>query len=450
MPISIEARDQSPFYLPNILGVAPDSDSRCVGFARTTGQRCRLPASDIRGRAHASRVLDEGTRILESGEENIDEVLEELAPLLLCNRHHQWQAGGLVYDWSRKVEKFHERRHASARFLSRSPSPAAYRGGEAAQRFGTSRMAQTTTEVSYQRQISRTYVVETLLAERRDYSRSIRTSSASHRINDTEQHDTSPTTAMTMNQFRGHTPRIPLGSTTPRPSSEFNLQEVSRQYVEERVNYELERLGLYTDPSSSNGTNDVSHGSSDSPTRTNNQEPRTTVSRSGTSRPLPRMTVRNPRITVSESTRRQRTTASSTRSAQESSEAETSTPTSREPSRPARNPARQRTSRSGEVTRRHVEGECSICFLPLLDDDSDTPEGHEVEHDDDSSEHDEEESEDRHEFQNGHEDLVWCRKQCGNNFHRDCMDSWIRSFERRFEESARQPTCPICRAEWEE
>lgn len=446
MPSSIGNRGQSPFYLPRILGVAPDSDSHCVGFARTTGRRCELPASDKRGRAQAIRVLDEGTRLLESGFENIDEILEDLAPLLLCNCHHQGQAGVLVYEWSRKVEKFHEMRRASARFLSRSPSPTTYRGSERVHLFGTNRMAYTTSESSSQRRISGTYVVETHLTERSDHSRSTRISSAPYRFNNTGQHDTSSTTATTRNQSSSHTPRTPVGSTTPQSSFETSLRELVHQYLEERVRVELERRTLY--PSSSNGTNHDSQASSDSLTSNNDQEPRTTISRSGTFGPVTQTTVRAPRITVNDPTPRQQTTASSRNSAQESSEAETSTPTVREPPRAVRNPARQQTFQSGEVTRRHVEGECTICMLPLLDDDSDTPAGYEEEYDDSSSEYDEEESE--AEFEHGYEHLVWCRKRCGNNFHRDCMNSWIRSFERRFEESGRQPTCPICRAEWEE
>lgn len=448
MPSSIESRDESPFNLSNILGIAPDLDCYCVGFARTTGKRCRLRASDIRGRAQASRILDEGSRLLESGEECIDETLEVLAPLLLCTRWHQDQAGQLVYDWSRKVEKFHERRWASARFLSRSPSPSPSpipdHGSERARIFGATDLARSTSRVSSPRQISRTDVVERRLNERDNSSRSIRISSAPPRFSNTDQHDTIAATATTMNQ-----PRMPSVSTMSWPSSEARLNALFARFREERRGSEMEFPGLYTNPSSSTATNHVSHGSSGLRIRNNDSEPRIFTFGSGL-RPVSQMTFRAPRITASESTREQPTTVSSSRAAPARSEAETSTSPSRESSRPARNTATQPTTQSGEATRRHAEGECTICFLPLLDGNGESDERDEVERNDDPSEPDEEESEDEHESQDGYEDLVWCRKRCGNNFHRNCMDSWIHSFEDRFEEDGRQPTCPICRAEWKE
>ncbi|KAI7975743.1 hypothetical protein EIK77_005493 [Talaromyces pinophilus] len=404
MPSSTSNRDPSPcpFHLSTILGVFPNLETNCVGFAQTKGRRCTLPASDIRGRAQASRILDEGTRLLESGEENIHEMLEELAPLLLCRRNHQGQAGRLAYEWSGKVEKFHERRRASAGFLLRSPSPlpAPQRDSESVRARGYRARAYTADRGS---PASPTTINE---IERDDSSRSIRRSSAPPRFDNSEQVDTlsnpSPTTTATMDQPRSHTPRTPVISATSWAPFENNLQAYYAQHAQRgAIVFESRNL-----------------------------------------RPVPQTTFSTSRITISESNGRQPTATSSTSSAQTRSEVGARTSTSRESTRPARNPTRRQTSLREEITRRPVQGECNICFLPLQEDESDT-DRHEVEDSDDFSE--------LHAHPRiVYEGLVWCRRQCGNNFHRDCMDSWIHTFEDRFERDGRRPTCPICRAEWVE
>lgn len=438
MPSSTETPDQRPSHLSIILGVAPNVETNCVGFAKTKNRRCKLPASDICGRAQASRILDEGTRLLESGADNIDQILEELVPLLLCRRQHQNQAGQLVCEWSRKVEKFRERQLASSGFLLRSPSPAPRRDSESAR--GYRSLAQITGRGSPG---PRTHIDEIASIERDENSRSIRRSPAAPpRFSDTEQLDTpsdtisTPATAATMDQHRSHTPVI---SATSWMSFENNLQEYFAQLAQRGVISEAERYGLYTLPSSLLGTNHIYHGFS---SRNIDHQPRIFVFESGNLRSVPQTTFSTSRSTISESNRRQSTTTSSTRSAQTRSEAETITSTSRRSARPARNPDRQHASRSGAVTRRHVEGECNICLLPLLEDESDT-DRYEVE-----------DSDDFYELPAPprivYEELVWCRRRCGNNFHRDCMDSWIRTFQDRFERNGRQPTCPMCRAKWVE
>lgn len=442
MPSFTENQDESPSHLSNILGVAPDLDRDCVGFARTKGRRCLRPASDICGRAQASRLLDQGTRLLESGEENIDEILEELAPLLLCRRSHQNDAGGLVYEWSRKVDKFNERRRASAAFLLRSPSPAPVRDSERARRYRAMQLAQTADRNSPRRQASRTYIDDIALIERVNNPRSTRISSASPRFNASEwlsiSSNTNLATAARMEQPRSYTPLSLLPLLTPAGT---NFQEYDTQLVEERLEYS----GLYTNPSRMVGTSHVSHGllrqsrtdgSTISRSESRNRMPSSRDTESQLSRGASTLGIR-----TGQSTRRQTNAASST-STQARPAERTSSPTPRESARPARNPARRRqASRREAITRRHVEGECNICILPLQDDSSEEDQSEDY---DDSSEQDEEESEDSHDVQNGYEELVWCKRRCGNNFHRVCIDSWIDACQA----NNREPTCPICRAEW--
>ncbi|KAL1994700.1 hypothetical protein VTN49DRAFT_2170 [Thermomyces lanuginosus] len=110
MPNSYVPRTH-PNHLSNILGVHPDVEFNCAGYARTRGRRCLLRTYGL-NRDRACQLLDEGTRVLNSGEECIDDILEELAPLVLCRRWHQYQAETLFHRWTLLVEKFVQRRRA--------------------------------------------------------------------------------------------------------------------------------------------------------------------------------------------------------------------------------------------------------------------------------------------------------------------------------------------------
>ncbi|PWY79318.1 hypothetical protein BO70DRAFT_58963 [Aspergillus heteromorphus CBS 117.55] len=72
------------------------------------------------------------------------------------------------------------------------------------------------------------------------------------------------------------------------------------------------------------------------------------------------------------------------------------------------------------ATRQYIEGECSICLDDLL-----------YEWDDNMY------------SVRRNDPLVWCRNQCGSNFHASCIDRWFAVLE-----TASSMTCPICRARW--
>ncbi|KAL1977726.1 hypothetical protein VTN31DRAFT_585 [Thermomyces dupontii] len=111
-----------PDHLSNILGLHPSEETNCVGFAYTKGRRCKL-RTNVFNRRTAWRLLEEGTRLLNSGEECIDDILEELAPLLLCRRWHQYQAEDCVDEWTEKVRKFVQSRRARSGTQSRIARP---------------------------------------------------------------------------------------------------------------------------------------------------------------------------------------------------------------------------------------------------------------------------------------------------------------------------------------
>ncbi|RHZ48232.1 uncharacterized protein CDV56_105297 [Aspergillus thermomutatus] len=93
-------------HLSTILGVYPQCENHCYGYAVSQRRRCKLPTRrDNRDRAFW--LLNEGTRLLQRGF-SIDSLLIELAPLVLCTRWHQNQADNLVGDWRAKLRAFEE------------------------------------------------------------------------------------------------------------------------------------------------------------------------------------------------------------------------------------------------------------------------------------------------------------------------------------------------------
>ncbi|KAL4976443.1 hypothetical protein BDW66DRAFT_51741 [Aspergillus desertorum] len=122
------------------------------------------------------------------------------------------------------------------------------------------------------------------------------------------------------------------------------------------------------------------------------------------------------------------------------------------------------------VSRRPVEGVCTICFAPLEDDqnpssleecqrelkdfaiannqpggfhddtDMDQDDVYFDEDDDDYDDNDERDGEDDDSINGG---LVWCRAFCGTNYHSQCFAQWIPQFKKRQDVS-----CPTCRRGW--
>jgi hypothetical protein len=71
-----------------------------------------------------------------------------------------------------------------------------------------------------------------------------------------------------------------------------------------------------------------------------------------------------------------------------------------------------------DLNRKRIEGDCPICFEPMIE----------------STAHDKKK----------HLPLVFCRSQCGNNFHQSCIDDLIR-FKKNLNAKM---SCPLCRSNW--
>ncbi|KAJ5093417.1 hypothetical protein N7456_009278 [Penicillium angulare] len=90
--------------LSEIIKLEPEGEPWCAGYAPSQGRRCHA-RTNARGRSSAMMLLNEGTKDLRAGR-NIDELLEDLAPHVLCTRFHQSQASDLAQRWKRKVRAY--------------------------------------------------------------------------------------------------------------------------------------------------------------------------------------------------------------------------------------------------------------------------------------------------------------------------------------------------------
>ncbi|KAJ6132689.1 hypothetical protein N7471_007904 [Penicillium samsonianum] len=90
--------------LSEIIKLEPEEEPWCAGYAPSQGRRCHV-RTNARGRSSAMMLLNEGTKDLRAGR-NIDTLLENLAPYVLCTRFHQSQASDLARRWKRQVRTY--------------------------------------------------------------------------------------------------------------------------------------------------------------------------------------------------------------------------------------------------------------------------------------------------------------------------------------------------------
>lgn len=99
------------------------------------------------------------------------------------------------------------------------------------------------------------------------------------------------------------------------------------------------------------------------------------------------------------------------------------------------------------VTRKPIEGDCEICMCPLRGEDSDQDSDDEDENDvSDTASDDEDDGPDEGDL----DDLVYCKSQCGSNYHKTCIDEWLAT-QSTFRDPRGNPvcpSCPTCRAVW--
>jgi hypothetical protein len=313
---------QSP-SLPEIIDLYPEDNHRCVGWAKSQGRRCRN-LTNAQNRRKACALLDKGTRKLETGERRIDDLLGEIAPLLLCWRHGS-DACSVVGQWKTSVDRFIH--------LAIEPPRGAVRPSNA----------------------SRTL--------------------ASYRRSEGSSETREPSTR----NPRQHSSRITPPATLPGYESEVEQMRNDLHSISLQLHEVMEALGVV----SVNNSAPVP-----SPNRAR-RDVRSQSASDGSATTLPSPTAAAP-------AQRRTTQASEVRG----------------------------TTRSRPATRRDIEGDCGICFMPL-------------------QMHEDKISDDEHSSDEG-DDLVWCKAQCGVNYHKTCIDKWTAMCLTQ----EREPTCPLCRARW--
>ncbi|CAG8288633.1 unnamed protein product [Penicillium salamii] len=117
--------NQPSLSLSEILELEPEEEPWCAGYAPSQRRRCHI-RTNSRGRSSAMALLDKGTEKLQAGR-NIDNLLEDLAPHVLCTRFHQNQASTLTSSWRRKVRSYLDSQSTPTRSRATSSTPRASR-----------------------------------------------------------------------------------------------------------------------------------------------------------------------------------------------------------------------------------------------------------------------------------------------------------------------------------
>ncbi|GAT19326.1 similar to An14g04510 [Aspergillus luchuensis] len=467
-------------HLSDILGIYPESQP-CVGWAPSKGRQCRNP-TNARNRRHAVSLLDQGTRLLKAGQ-SIDHVLEELAPLVLCRHYHQNQAAGLTDTWVSRVDEYIAKHRSPPRsspsrsMPRRSPSPRmrdetriienrlaelerkmqdAIRKAERAEREkerarrdaertrrDTEDMVRRSAAMGYargqeeaRRRASPPSAVETetTTVERNEAYGFQRNSESSGLLSSrrqdprggsvetTLQVNTSTSTNVQLRRSTiVSTTRVQRTSDGPATPAQAERHAATPSSVSRIVEIGDTSDALATpSPAQQSSTNATSGSSTPSSStrralslpsaETDHQLPSPPTSNNEESRST---TTDTPESTTTQDTTTQPTPTST--SASTSTPQHLPTPPSTPP------PSTPPTISEHGITRHPIEGDCCICLCALQNESTE----HNHTSDDDTS-------------------LVWCQKQCGKNFHRECMDRWIASAL----EGNRQTSCPMCRGQW--
>ncbi|KAJ5664391.1 hypothetical protein N7507_005122 [Penicillium longicatenatum] len=372
----------SSFVLPHlsqIIKLEPEKEPFCAGYAPSQGRRCHA-STNAYGRRRAMNLLDEATEELHAGR-CIDDLLEELAPHVLCRRWHQSQASDLIARWQKNIRSF-----------MRLQSP--------------SRRESTPQSV---RQPIRVTTRPASREPTRDTPSELRLMNVEQQFS--ELYQTLQETLAALRRLQAQQTPVPTQSSTT---------ELSISRAQDRSNVSTIRH-------TSEG-----HGSVSSTQRLQRQTLATQpVSASRESR----VRDRAPRRDESRSSSRSATIA----------------PALQLPSQAILQAEERATYQTADsslrpnvhVTRRVIEGPCGICLEALKStelDDSDEEEGENYDNDSESDDEYLEEIGEHSDQEDSH--LVFCKAQCGNNFHDSCLREWLKH--------SIQPTCPMCRCSWED
>ncbi|KAJ5160142.1 uncharacterized protein N7482_007146 [Penicillium canariense] len=382
--------------LSQIIGLEPEKEPWCAGYAKSQGRRCHNQ-TNAHGRSRAMHLLSQGTQALRAGQ-SIEDILEDLAPYVLCKRWHQNQASNLVTRWEKQVCSF---------LRSQSPPPSPRR---------QSRDTSVSEPLNARRETSeeRCLRLETKILEMERMLARLQNAHHNSAVPDNTRHNaTAPTRTPSTDpgytldaNYQGPRARS-SGHTDQTPRGSGILSPVSRQQSTSTTSTQAVRLA----------------GSIRGP-------PERVRSREAIIQPTATQEVSN--TTMTEAARPQ----ASLRMSNVQSRG-TTPPHVHSRSPPPRAVQRRTEQAVASVarppipTRRTVEGDCGICLCALQEGADDTSDAGDETDNEDEHTGDEEER---------YEDLVWCKAQCGVNFHKTCMHQWL--------QTAPRTTCPACRRVW--
>lgn len=383
--------------LSQIIGLEPEKEPWCAGYAPSQGRRCHNPTNGP-GRSRAMHLLSKGTQALRAGQ-SIEDILEDLAPHVLCKRSHQSQASDLATRWKKQVRSF---------LCSQSSTTSPRRQSRRTSVSESLNPHRQTSEERYLTLEKKIFEMERMLA----------------RLQNVHHNSAVPNNTRHNVTVLTPTPSTDAGNTLdanyqgPRASSSGHTDQTPRE------------RGIVPP---------VPRQQSTSTTSTQAVRPAGSISghteqvrsREVITRPLSTQEVTD--TTTTEAARPQ----ASVRMSNFESGGPTPHPHVHSSSPPPRAVQRRTEQAVASVarppipTRRTVEGDCGICLCAFQEATDDTSDAGDDTDNEDKHNGDEEER---------YEDLVWCKAQCGVNFHKACMDQWL--------ERAPSPTCPACRRAW--
>ncbi|MCJ1451132.1 hypothetical protein MMC28_001467 [Mycoblastus sanguinarius] len=369
----------------DVLNVDPSVDDfRCVGYAGSKKRKCRNPIAAANCQ-EASKALLQMSR-LDPSSARISEMLETLAKRVLCKRNHQNQRASVTERW----------RSDLARFRAAEPSLDEPNATET-----LSEPLANLTRVVNRQNVDATETLSEILADL--------TMIISHQdINTTQDLSATlanfrrtMTTSLRVGESLRATPASSVAPPTPISWTPSTLRNDSASSVVAQEVYaerELETTSTHPVP----GQSEESDARSVSPN---------TVQRT----PVPEDQSREDQTEASPQTEQSSDSPISPESQQQTvaegdptEETTVDEADSEEDLVMWEDVDEEHTEREHHTpNRRRIEGNCSIC----------------------------------HEELGSGEELAYCEARCGQNFHEECINTWLSSGEHT-------QTCPWCRADW--
>lgn len=120
MSIQRQPAPRTMFDLGEIIRLYPEREPWCAGLAPSKGRRCELPTNKSK-RSTAMTLLDLGSKQLRTGK-CVDDVLDSIAPCVLCSKNHQYQAQSIAADWKNRLHQFWSAQDAATATASQHQS----------------------------------------------------------------------------------------------------------------------------------------------------------------------------------------------------------------------------------------------------------------------------------------------------------------------------------------